>query len=377
MRRLVFFMIISLIFLWCLALTVNGQAQKLRLRVVTEQANIRLKPDIGSEMIWQVRQGTEVEAERKEGEWYLVALEKPDGSRIRGYVHESLVEVVASGLKPVTARPEVKPFGEVEVRPEREKRASLDYLVTLSGGGQYLSPADLNRAAQGVTDYYLTDLGTGKKASLNGLHLVWCYGLDFFYPLSRQVYLGLGFEYLQGAKESTVSFTLDGSDYGLLTRPGLRNVALRVSLLYQPADIFYLRAGLETNLARLSYLYRIEQGDSWMEWRGQADGLNLGWMEAAGVQLPIAYWLQLYVEGTYRYSRIRNFEGTNYYLDSDGLERTEKGKLYYWTVNSDGKYYPALFIRDRLPTDPGVTAPRTADINLSGFSLRAGLRLSF
>jgi len=92
--------------------------------------------------------------------------------------------------------------------------------------------------------------------------LGWCYGLDFFYPLSRQLFLGLGFEYMQGAKESTVSFTLDSSDYRLLTRPGLRNLSLRVSLLYQPADIFYIRAGLETNLARASYLYRVEQDDS-------------------------------------------------------------------------------------------------------------------
>lgn len=381
MKRTVCFFSIALIILSWPGMLTAAQAQKIRLKVVTEQANIRLKPDIGSEMLWQLAEGTELEAEGKEGEWYLVVVDKPDGSRIRGYVHESLVEVVSSGIKPVTvrpaARPEVKPLRAVEVRPAHEKKGTQNYLVTLSGGGQYLSPADLNRAAQGVTDYYLTDLGTGKKASLNGLHLGWCYGLDFFYPLGRQVFLGLGFEYLQGAKESTVSFTLDGSDYRLLTRPGLRNVALRVSLLYQPADIFYLRAGLETNLARLSYLYRIEQDDSWMEWRGQANGLNLGWMEAAGVQLPIASWLQLYVEGAYRYARISNFEGTNYYLDSDGLERTEKGQLYYWTVSSEGKYYPALFVRNRLPADPGVTDPRRADINFSGFSLRAGLRLSF
>lgn len=374
-------MIISLIFLGCLVLTVSGQTQKFRLRVVTEQANIRLKPDIGSEMIWQVRQGIEMEAEKKEGEWYLVVLEKPDGSLIRGYVHESLVEIVTSGLKPTVStgirQPESRPPKSVPVSPVQAETKGANFLMTFFGGGAYLSPGDLNRAAQGVTDYYLADLNAGRKASLRGLHLVFCYGLDIFYHFSRQLALGLGFDYQQGADESAVNFSISNLNYGLVTRPGIKNLSFRVSMLFQPANIFYIRVGLETNLARLSYLYRIEQDDSWMEWRGRANGLNVGWTEAAGVQLPVASWLQLYAEGAYRYARIRNFEGTNYYLDSDGLERTEKGKLYYWTVNSDGKYYPALFIRDRLPTDPGVTAPRTADIDLSGLSLRAGLRLSF
>jgi len=381
MKKFSYLLSISLIILSFLGTEAAGQVQKIRLKVVTEQANIRLKPDIGSEMLWQVVEGTELEAERKEGEWYLVVVDKPDGSRIRGFVHESLVEVMGSGLKPVPAapvsRPEARPVKPVEVRPIPDKQPGQDYFVTLAGGGLYLSPVDLNRAAQGVTDYYLADLGTGKKASLNGLHLGWCYGLDFFYRLSRQLFLGLGFEHMQGARESTVSFTLENSDYRLLTRPGLRNLALRISLLYQPADIFYIRAGLETDLARTSYLYRIEQDDLWLEWKGRASGLNVGWMEAAGVQWPVYSWFQVYVEGAYRYASIRNFEGYNDYSDSDGLARTEKGKLYYWLVEAGGQYYPALFIRDRLPTEPGVLDPRPANISLSGFSLRAGLRLIF
>lgn len=371
----------GLVMLSLLTLPSAGQVQKIRLRVVSEQANIRLRPDIASEMLWQVAQGTELEAERKEGEWYLVAVGKPDGSRIQGYVHESLVEVMDSGVKPVPVAPVRQPeeplLRAVEVRPRPERQVRPDYLLTLAGGGIYLSPTDLNRAAQGVTDYYLADLGTGKRASLNGLHLVWCYGLEFFYPLGKRVFLGLGFEYMQGEKDSTVSFTLDSSSYRLLTRPGLRNLSWRVSLLYQPADIFYVRAGLEVHLARASYLYRLEQDYLWLEWKGRASGLNIGWMEAAGVQWPVTSWLQVYLEGAYRYARIRNFEGHNEYSDSDGLMRTEKGKLYYWLVEADGQYYPALFIRERTPTEPGVLDPRLADINLSGFSLRVGCRLVF
>ncbi|MGQ9800340.1 MAG: SH3 domain-containing protein [Candidatus Saccharicenans sp.] len=383
MKRVAVFFLAFLVLLTSLLFSLPGQAQKIRIKVVSEQANIRLKPDIGSEMVWQVPEGTELEADGKEGEWFQVVVTKPDGSRLRGYVHESLVEVVEAGT---VVRPPVKvPVTRVEMPPPDtrpapatpKKTAPIDYMLTVMGGGFYLSPADLNQAAEGVTRYYLAELNSGREAELSGLHLVWTYGLDFFYPLNRQIFLGLGFDYLHGSKGSAVSFSQDGLNYKIITRPGLKDLALRLSVLYYPVDIFYIRAGVEVNLARVSYLYRLEQGDQYLEWKGRASGINVGWQEAAGIQWPVTSWLQVYAEATYRYVRVRNFEGNNFYSDSDGLQRTEEGQLYYWQVEQDDKYYPALFVRDRLPTDPGVVNPRRADINFSGLSLRAGLRLIF
>ncbi|MBC7348708.1 MAG: SH3 domain-containing protein [Candidatus Aminicenantes bacterium] len=383
MKRAVVFFLFSLALVSSLLSSLPGQTQKIRLKVVSEQANIRLKPDIGSEMIWQVPEGTELEAEKKEGEWFQVVVTKPDGSRLLGYVHESLVEVLEAGVKirpqfPAavtrveTPRPVTRP-----APPGPKKTAPVDFMLTVMVGGLYLSPGDLNQAAEGVTRYYLAELNSGRQADLSGLHLVWTYGLDFFYPLSPQILLGLGFDYLQGSKDSAVSFSQESLNYRIITRPGVKDLAFRLSLLYYPVDIFYLRVGVEANLARVSYLYRLEQGDQYLEWKGRASGINAGWQEAAGVQWPVTTWLQVYAEAAYRYARVRNFEGKNFYSDSDGLQRTEEGQLYYWQVEQANKYYPALFVRNRLPTDPGVVDPRRADINFSGFSLRAGLRLIF
>lgn len=383
MKRTTFFLLIFPMLLTSFFLPLPGQAQKIRLKVVSEQANIRLKPDIGSEMIWQVPQGSELEADKKEGEWFEVIVTRPNGSRLRGYVHESLVEVVEGGVVPrppgreAITRVETPSLTARVAAPSRKKAAPIDLMLTVMVGGLYLSPGDLNQAAEGVTSYYLSELNTGRQAALSGLHLVLTYGLDCFYPLSRQIFLGLGFDYLQGSKDSAISLSLEGLDHKVITRPGIRDLALRLSVLYYPVDIFYIRAGFEANLARVSYLYRLEQGDQYLEWKGHASGINAGWQEAAGIQWPVTSWLQVYAEAAYRYARIRNFEGKNLYSDSDGLQRKEEGRLYYWQVEQADKYYPALFVRDRLPTDPGVINPRRADINFSGFSLRAGLRLLF
>src|SRR4030043_2035257 len=66
----------------------------IKLRVAAEQANIREKPDIMSAILQQLPEGATLEAERKEGEWYAVLVEKEEGGFILGYVHESLVMVI-------------------------------------------------------------------------------------------------------------------------------------------------------------------------------------------------------------------------------------------------------------------------------------------
>jgi len=373
------------------SLELQAQVQKFRIKVVTEQANIRVKPDIGSEMLFQVPEGTELEAVRKEGEWFLVEFEKSDGTVGRGYVHESLVEVIFSE-KPPAVKQEVpvqreeplslkkaEPFpAKRKPEPAAARTLSRRLLLAVYGGGSYVSTSDLNEAAKGVTQYYLFTLGHGAAEDIRPVHLAFTYGLDVFYEINRGLFLGAGFDYLQGEKTNQTNFTVGTSSYSVVTQPGFKDLPLRVSLMYQPTETFYLRIGLEYHLAKASYLYRVSENDLWLEWQGKASGNSLGWVEAAGFQQSVTSWFQLFFESSYRYARVKNFHGKNIYSDSDGLEQTEEGDLYYWQVQvSPSISYPALFIRDRMPSELDVINPRKADINYSGFSLKAGLRLKF
>ena len=66
----------------------------IKLRVTAEQANVREKPDIVSAILQQFPEGATLEAERKEGEWYAVLLEKEGGGFVLG----------GRGLRPVHRR---------------------------------------------------------------------------------------------------------------------------------------------------------------------------------------------------------------------------------------------------------------------------------
>jgi len=90
-RRFSLISLVLIVLLGTSAQSFSGQESTLKLKVVAEQANIRLEPDIASVIIRQVPQGTILESTGKEGEWHAVKLTSKEGAIVSGYVHESLV----------------------------------------------------------------------------------------------------------------------------------------------------------------------------------------------------------------------------------------------------------------------------------------------
>ena len=110
--------VLSLLFLS----SAEAQESIPKLKVVTEMANVRLKPDIGSVIIHQVPQGKIIETTGKQGEWFLVKIEIEEGQEASGYVHESTVIVVEGSPPEIIPEPEKKEeITEPEKITEEEK----------------------------------------------------------------------------------------------------------------------------------------------------------------------------------------------------------------------------------------------------------------
>jgi outer membrane protein W len=76
-----------------------SQTEGLKIRVKVRRANVREQPSIEGEIIAVVKRGRILQADGKEGEWYLVRLPlKLEGFALPGYIHESVVEVVGAEL---------------------------------------------------------------------------------------------------------------------------------------------------------------------------------------------------------------------------------------------------------------------------------------
>ena len=372
--------------------TVWAQSASIRLKVVTEQANVRLKPDIGSIIIYQLPQGTIIDSSEKEGEWYRVRLVQDEGDTVSGYVHESLVieiekppqergadeEKIERKEVSKVEREEVEQIQPSSVIPVSPKALFSRFNLFLSGGGNFISGGDLNEGSQGLADYYSDILGIQGKGDIKPLDLSYIFGAEISFSLSNVFFVGIGADYLFRERESRVEFQNSSSIDSLTTRPKIKAIPVRLTLYCYPVHFFYIKTGLEYFFTECSYFYRIKEDDIFKDWTGEAKARDVGIVGGFGFVQEIVPHLDFFMEATGRYARINNFEGKTDYKESTGLTYTEEGILYiYEGKTSEEKSYPLLFIREKKPTEAGVSDVQNAMIDLSGFSIKAGIRIRF
>ncbi len=383
------------------------------LKVVTEQANIRVEPDIGSRIIHQAPQNTSLESIGKLGEWYQVRFITDKGTPATGYVHESLVieigapppKIKQEEVKPEPKKTEPEKIQEtIEVEkvepekiqaqePEPEKKPDVTeredmetprtrkmppISLLLSLGISYRAGGDINTGAKGLEDFYADSLSSRTQDTVSPVHLSYLFGGEVQMRLHPQWGLGLGLDYFKGKKESTVAYpeAADPTDY--TTTPELQSVPLRLSLSYyilpSLSPSFYVKAGIEYHFASCGYFYRLDQAEAWEEWKGEASAQGFGFMLGLGIEMDISSSLRFFAEAAGNYAKISDFSGTTTYRNSDGMSSSETGSLYiYQAHTSPETSYPVMFIRERQPSEAGVSDVQLATLNYSGLWLRAGI----
>jgi hypothetical protein len=370
------------VFLFLISLQVYSESVKLK--VSSELANIRQKPDIGSAIILQISQGTILETLGKEGEWYLVKYTTEEGSAVSGYVHESLVIV----FEPETKEEKIK---KPEIKePEKilpklalkvtiiEKPRESKFGFSLAGGGAYVSGGDLNAGAQGLSHYYSAFLSTPETGEIKATHLGFVVAGDIFLSLSPRLLLGVGVDYFESKKKSSAKYEKGSATSTLSVRPQIQALPISLFISYSPFPSFYIKGGVEYYFARCHYFYRFEQGERWHEWRGKADAQGLGFEGGVGVRWKFSSNLALFLEAMDRYAKVKGFEGKDTSVTSEGVTHSEEGRLYFFQLKiTEENAYPLLFIREKKPTEAGVTEVRDATLNLSSVSLRLGIRIFF
>lgn len=364
----------------------EGEEVLTKLKVVTEQANIRLKPYIGSIIIKQVPQGTTLESTGKEGEWYSIKLKPDEGGQVSGYVHESMVFVLDG--PPIEKE-------EKEIRTEEEKREEIEekplpqpvvtkppsrqpskyhFELCFSDGGNIISGGDLNRGAQGFADYQSDQLAIQGKGKVKRPLLSYILGGELAFPLSSRVHLGIGIDYFLRQKESQVKFEEGSFSETFTTRPKIEALPIRVFISYYALPSFYVKSGIEYYFAKCAYFYRFLREEQ----QGEAKAQGFGIIGGLGYELKLSSAFSFIVEATGRYARIKGFKGKNTKIDSTGQEYTEEGTLYLYRVKTTGENsYPLLFILEKRPTEGDVFNAREAIIDFSGLSLKTGIKIKF
>jgi hypothetical protein len=386
-----------LLSLWSL----SSWAQQLRteLKVVSEIANIRQNPDIGSAILQQLPQGTVLEATQKQGEWYVIQLKLAEDKILSGYVHESLVAVISGPIpeetkivKPEREAPEeeepveveeVEELRPVKVQPQVQE-APPDtpefsrFRLSFSGGMSYVLGGDLNEGAVGLGDYYAASLGESRSGTVSPLRTGYIFEGEMNITLSPKFFLNIGGAYVSGNKESRIEYPEGTYVEVYTTRPQIRTIPARLSVSFYPNPAYYIKLGGEYHFTKCSYFYRYEDADFWQEWRGEASSQGPGFFGGLGIEANPAGNVAFFLETLGRYCKLKNFSGTDETNDSTGAQSTEDGTLYIYEGHvTPDESYPLLFIRERTPTEADVSDAREATIDLSGFEVRVGIRFKF
>ena len=379
----------SLLSIFCLSPVKKAIAQEAitKLKVVAEQANIRLEPDISSIIIRQVPQGTILNATERKEEWFAVQLTPKPGMVISGYVHESLVAVIEPLIE--EKRPPVIPEKKEEQRKpapspvmieQKEEPWTSPYKFSLSvfGGGNYVQGGDLNTGLKGLPDLYEDMLGIRGTGKIDSVHLGYVLGFDLSFPLSHKLSWGVKAEHLQAKNESQMDFSQGTSTSVLLVRPDLRAIPVSIFLSFDPSPDWYVLGGISYYFARCSYTYLFQLDDLTQQRIGKASAQGLGLLGGLGFKKNLSSKLSFLAEITGRLAKIQGFKGKEEFQDNSGEMSTEKGTLYLiQTQILEERTHSVLFIRDTKPNEAGIIDAKEAQINFSGISLKIGFRIHF
>jgi hypothetical protein len=125
---------------------VFAQAQKQKIKVTTEGATIRVKPDAASEVMATPEVGTVFEVEAKIEDWFEIKLKTDLGVVVTGYIHAIYVETeepAAEEAEPAEVKePEAEPAQPAPTAvPKMPKPAERSLQLSLRLGGLYAAMA--------------------------------------------------------------------------------------------------------------------------------------------------------------------------------------------------------------------------------------------
>ena len=126
MRPIKKYMLFGLFLFFFMVFSLLAQGTKGKIRVIVEDASIRMKPDIGSEVMeLEVPIGSVFDFKNKTGDWYEIEIRSKLGVMMPGYIHSMYVEEVSGDVvPPLKKKPEPikpKPVKKPEATPSTDR----------------------------------------------------------------------------------------------------------------------------------------------------------------------------------------------------------------------------------------------------------------
>ena len=344
------------------------QAEKNIHKFFLDNSNIRLKPELKSALFDKAPLGTILESKGQSGDRFKINLYQYPQTALR----------TVSPEYPATAR------------------RGMGFSVKFCGGMNYLFLNDMNDGLQGLFDLINDD---PFKEVIDGqykpFHLGFDLGGEIIINLTSQFGIGLGGGYMQVTKESLWETNNGGTEDAYSVKPKVKAIPLTAALYLSTSPDNPLRvslfggAGYYLGSVDWQYLYLIENNDftykdehSW-----QSKSNSFGYHGGLSFEFDLGNSLAFVVEGLGRYVKLKDLTGNftirqieEFEGSQDESLKTEENALY-WHADRDyvytGKTYPWTIFSHDKPSGSNYSNVRKGVVDLTGFSVRAGIKIRF
>ncbi len=264
------------------------------------------------------------------------------------------------------------------------------FRLKLSGGYGTMTVGDYNSYGAGLNDLVSTleALGATTEGGFNKINLGFEYEAEFIWSLPAGFGVGIGIGYIQRSKMTELSATLPPSGSASASlEPKITAVPINLSAYYFTPGItplkFFVYGGIGHYYGRMTIDIREESTPPafWSEEEGMLKDQGFGLHGGVGMEFKVAPKIALFLEGRARSCKLSGWKGDSTYLDSDGFRATEEGSMWYFEEldqnYGSGEWFPGMTISTGTPSGPDLRNVRKFEVNLSGISLRTGIRIKF
>ena len=261
--------------------------------------------------------------------------------------------------------------------------------MKLTGGFGYFFGGDIERGIKGMYEKksdFLSSQGFILDDSPESFHIDTEFTGDLIIDITPNLGIGVGSGYIHAKNNSILTFYKEALSYKLdqmASVPEIRVIPFRVGLFFSiPIHrLFNISFSGGTGIYLAKYIYSM--ASTWEDINDighVANAAGLGFHGSIGLELNLHRRAVFLIECKGRYAKLSNFKGTATTLEwgapfAGGYRETmttvEEGSLYYLEDNG----YPGLVISKEIPS--GFNSVKKANFDLSGFSIRAGLKIRF
>lgn len=204
--------------------------------------------------------------------------------------------------------------------------------------------------------------------------------------------IGGGFGYLRRGKETEMSISASevGFSVGGSIEPRFSIISLHSSFYFfvptPPPIGIYVYAGPALYRGKItSTLIEYERETGWYDWSEEAEieatATSFGFHGGVGVEIDIASNIAFFIEGKGKFGKLSGWEGEVTYTEREnGWSGTESldGTIYFYEMEKlPGKWYSEIEMEDSKPSGAWARDVEEFSVNLTGFSLRAGIVIKF